>query len=117
MSGRSIEEQAMSYQGVERRRFFTYVTRNTEYHFHDGICVAVRDRRTGQFLAAHVARGMRLVGGVNMSPLGPCLPKSEKPDVGDALCMTKSVESSHQIVTSRVEAIERPSRETVAMYS
>ena len=56
----------MSYQGVERRRFFTYVTRNTEYHFHDGICVAVRDRRTGQFLAAHVARGMRLVGGVNM---------------------------------------------------
>lgn len=107
----------MSYEGVERRRFFTYVTRNTEYHFHDGVCVGVRDRRTGQFLTAHVAIGMKLVGGVNLSPNGIRLPKSEKPEVGDALCMTKSIESSHQIVTSRVEAIERPSRSTVAMYS
>lgn len=99
----------MSHQGVERRRFFMYVTRNTEYHFRDGICVAVRDRRRGQFLAAHVALGMRLVGGVNMTPNGPRLPKSDKPEVGDALCLTKSVESNHQIVTSRIEAIERSS--------
>ena len=107
----------MSYEGAERRRFFMYVTRNTEYHFHDGTCVAVRDRRTGQFLAGHVALGMRLVGGVNMSPQGLRLPKSETPIVGDALCLTKSIESNHQIVTSRVEAIERPTRDTVAMYS
>lgn len=107
----------MSYEGVERRRFFTYVTRNTEYHLQEGICVAVRDRRTGQFLQAHVAIGMRLVGGVNMSPNGLRLPKSEKPEVGDALCLTKSIESSHQIVTSRVEAIERPSRPSAVTYS
>jgi len=107
----------MDYQGVERRKFFSYVTSNTEYHFREGICVAVRDRRTGQFLGAHVALGMRLVGGVNMTPNGLRLPKSEKPEVGDALCLTKSIESSHQIVTSRVEAIERPSRDTVATYS
>jgi hypothetical protein len=107
----------MSYEGAERRRFFMYVTRNTEYHFQDGICVAVRDRRTGQFLAGHVALGMRLVGGVNMSPHGIRFPKSEIPAVGDALCLTKSIESSHQIVTSRVEAIGRPTRDTVAMYS
>jgi len=107
----------MNYQGVERRRFFAYVTRNTEYHFQDGTCVAVRDRRTGQFLMAHVALGMRLVGGVNMTPNGLRLPKSEKPEVGDALCLTKSIESSHQIVTSRVESIERPSRDTVEKYS
>jgi hypothetical protein len=107
----------MGYQGIERRRFFMYVTRNTEYHFRDGICVAVRDRRTGQFLAAHVALNMRLVGGVNMSPQGVRFPKSERPAVGDGLCMTKSVESNHQIVTSRVEAIERPTQDTVATYS
>jgi len=52
---------------------------------------------------------MRLVGGVNMTPNGPRLPKSDKPEVGDALCLTKSVESNHQIVTSRIEAIERSS--------
>ena len=107
----------MSYQGAERRRFFMYVTRNTEYHFHDGTCVAVRDRRTGQFLTGHVAIGMRLVGGVNTSPHGIRFPKSETPEVGDGLCMTKSVESNHQIVTSRVEAIERPTRDAVAKYS
>lgn len=107
----------MNYQGAERRKFFAYVTRNTEYHFQEGTCVAVRDRRTGQFLAAHVALGMRLVGGVNMTPNGLRLPKSERPEVGDALCLTKSIESSHQIVTSRVESIERPSRDTVSKYS
>ena len=107
----------MSYQGAERRKFFSYVTRNTEYHFQEGVCVGVRDRRTGQFLKGHVALGMRLVGGVNMSPNGLRLPKSEKPEIGDALCLTKSIESSHQIVTSRIESIERPSKTTVTMYS
>ncbi len=107
----------MGFQGVERRRYFTYITRNTEYHLHDGICVAVRDRRTGQFLEGHVAVGMQLIGGVDISPRGMRLPTSVKPAVGDALCMTKSIESSHQIVTSRVQAIGRPSSETVKMYS
>ena len=35
------------YRGTERRRHRVYMTRNTEYHFRDGVCVAVRDRRTG----------------------------------------------------------------------
>lgn len=107
----------MGYQGAERRKFFTYVTRNTEYHFREGTCVAVRDRRTGRFLIGHKAVGMQLVGGVDISPRGMRLPTNLTPEVGDALCLTESVESSHQIVTSRVESIERPTRETVKMYS
>ena len=39
----------------ERRRHRVYVTRNTEYHFRDGFCVAVRDRRSGDFLQGHLA--------------------------------------------------------------
>ncbi len=38
------------YAGPDRRRHRVYVTKNTEYHFRDGFCVAVRDRRTGDFL-------------------------------------------------------------------
>ncbi|MFO0673294.1 MAG: hypothetical protein U0235_27385 [Polyangiaceae bacterium] len=34
--------------GPDRRRHRVYVTKNTEYHFRDGFCVAVRgDRRPG----------------------------------------------------------------------
>ena len=34
-----------SFSGPDRRRHRVYVTKNTEYHFRDGFCVAVRDRR------------------------------------------------------------------------
>src|SRR6187549_387121 len=43
------------YEGTERRRHRVYMTRNTEYHFRDGVCVAVRDRRTGDWLPGHLA--------------------------------------------------------------
>ena len=48
----------------ERRRHKVFVTRNTEYHFRDRLCVAVRDRRTGDFLPGHLALKRELAGGV-----------------------------------------------------
>jgi len=107
----------MSYQGAERRRHLMFVTRNTEYHLRDGVCVAVRDRRTGRFVPAHIAIKLPLSGAVHVNPHGIALPLLDKPGVGDALCFWGSEESSRQIVTSRVVSVERPPKEVVAAYS
>ena len=56
----------MGYQGHERRRHKVYITRNTEYHVRDGICVAVRDRRSLSFRGAHIALNLKLEGGVRL---------------------------------------------------
>ena len=38
-----------------------FVTRNTEYFLVDGLCVAVRDRRTESWLEGHLAVGLQFV--------------------------------------------------------
>jgi len=56
--------QNQEYGGPDRRRHRVYVTKNTEYHFKDGFCIAVRDRRTGDFLQGHLALRRRVHGGL-----------------------------------------------------
>lgn len=107
----------MGTPGVERRRHCVYVTRNTEYHMRDGVCVAVRDRRTGRFVPAHIAVSLKLEGGVRLFPNGAVIPRIDKPGVGDAIWFATSADASRQIVTSRIEAIERPSKDVVASYA
>ncbi len=58
----------MSYEGPDRRVHRVIVTRNTEYHFRDGFCVAVRDRRTGDFLHGRMPTSLD-----GMSPKNPGL--------------------------------------------
>ena len=106
----------MEHPVVERRRHRVYVTRNTEYHMRDGVCVAVRDRRTGRFVPAHVALSLKLEGGVRLFANGGVIPRIEKPGVGDAIWFATSEDASRQIVTSRIEAIERPTKDVVASY-
>jgi hypothetical protein len=106
----------MSYQGAERRRHQTYVTRNTEYHLRDGVCVAVRDRRTGRFVPAHIAVTLPLLGAVKIHSSGTAIPRLDRPTVGDALCFSRTDDASRQIVTSRVESIERPQKAVVESY-
>ena len=48
---------AVGYLGPERRRHRAYVTRNTEYHFRDDVCVAVRDVKSRKWLVSHLAVG------------------------------------------------------------
>lgn len=108
----------MGYQGRERRRHKVYITRNTEYHVRDGICVAVRDRRSRSFRAAHIALNLKLEGGVRIYPNGALIPNVENPDVGDAIFFTHLGPDGEprQIVTSRLEKIDRPPKTTVALY-
>lgn len=108
----------MGYQGQERRRHKVYVTRNTEYHLRDGICIAVRDRKSRAFRPAHIALNLELEGGVRIYPNGAMIPNIEAPDVGDAIFFTKLGPDGEprQIVTSRLERIDRPSKTDVARY-
>ncbi len=107
----------MSYQGIERRRHRVYVTRNTEYHFRDGVCVAVRDRRSSSFRASHLAHGLKLEGCIKISLTGS-EPSDAEPNVGDSLFFLQPLSDGRprQITTSRVERIDRPSKQDVLRY-
>jgi hypothetical protein len=103
-----------SYGGPERRRHRVYVTKNTEYHFRDGFCVAVRDRRTGDFLHGHLALRRRVHGGLKFFLNGAIQPNPGEPNVGEALYFATD---GRDLVTSPLESIERPSKDVVRAYS
>lgn len=97
----------------ERRRRRAYVTRNTEYHFCDEVCVAVRDLRRGSWLLDHPALESRLSGSVRFKENGESYPCLEPPRVGDALFFG---DAGPDLVTSAVAAIQRPDADTVYSY-
>ncbi len=107
----------MGYSGRERRRRVVYVTKNTEYHTHDGVCVAIRDKRSGSWLDRHSALARRIEGGVRTYSNGCVLPTMEPPAVGDPMYFVLgNGDEDVQLVTSRVEAIDRPDRSDVSRY-
>jgi hypothetical protein len=108
----------MGYPGKERRRRFVYLTRNTEYHTHDGVCVAVRDRRTGAWSSSHPALKRRIEGGVRTLTNGCALPTLHPPQVGAPMYFVLATgDEDSQLVTSRIESIDRPEWHDVARYS
>lgn len=102
-----------AYPGPERRRHRVYVTRNTEYHFRDGFCIAVRDRRSGDFLHGHLALQRRVHGGLKFFPDGGIAPNAGDPKPGESLYFAAE---GRDLVTSPLEAVERPSKELVGAY-
>jgi hypothetical protein len=102
-----------SARGPERRRHRVYVTRNTEYHFRDGFCVAVRDRRSGDFLPGHLALKRRVHGGLKFFANGAIVPNPGDPNPGEALYFAAD---GRDLVTSPIERIERPAKVLVEAY-
>jgi hypothetical protein len=100
-------------QHSERRRHKVLVTRNTEYHFRDRLCVAVRDRRTGDFLPGHLALKRELAGGVHRVSNGTLIPKEDEPKPGEALYF---IADGLDLVTSPLLRVERPQKEIVKTY-
>jgi len=109
----SPAEGGASFHGPERRRHRVYVTRNTEYHFRDGFCVAVRDRRTGSFLQSHLALRRRIHGGLRFFLNGAIIPNPGEPQPGEALYFESA---GRDLVTSPLESVERPPKEIVEAY-
>jgi hypothetical protein len=115
---KDLEKKEMSteqtYAGRERRRHRMYVTRNTEYHLRDGVCVAVRDRKTGSWLPSHLALERRLTGGVRLLQNGTAIPVMGAPRVGEALYFAE--EEGRELITSRLCGVERPEKRMVSQY-
>src|SRR6266496_4613409 len=96
----------------ERRHNRVFVTRNTEYHCHDGICVAVRDRKTGRWIPDHPALNFPVASGFYVDDDG--LPHFRTPDLGRPLIFYTKI--PRKIVTSPVQEIGRPEKQTVLAY-
>lgn len=108
----------MSYAGPDRRIHKVFVTRNSEYHTRDGYCVAVRDLRTGEFMPTHSALGKHISSGVHFNDDGGIAGLSEPghPHLGDKLCFTSDDGANHDLLTSPLESVKRPSLTTVEHY-
>jgi len=102
-----------SHCGVDRRRHCVYITRNTEYHFRDGLCVAVRDRETGKWLRDHVALQRPLSGSLMFFPNGSIRPSLGQPKTGEALFFATG---GRDLVTSPLLQVERPQKSVVQQY-
>jgi hypothetical protein len=102
-----------AYGGPERRRHRVFVTRNTEYHFRDGVCIAVRDRRTGEFLHGHLALCRTVEGGIRFFPNGAIVPNAGEPRPGESIYFASG---ERDLITSPLERVERPSRELTQAY-
>jgi hypothetical protein len=101
------------YTGPERRRRKVYLTRNTEYHFSDGVCVAVRHRDSGRWRLAHVTLQRQLSGSVCFSEHGDVHPKAGPPNVGDSLYFSAD---GVDVITSTLTDVARPLPQTIATY-
>ena len=97
----------------ERRIHKVFVTRNTEYHVKRDLCVAVRDRRSGEWLRAHLARGHSVDGALRFQPTGGVTPNEGAPRVGDSLFFHAA---GRDLVTSAVLSVERPPRDVIKQY-
>jgi len=103
---------AVDYRGPERRRHQVFVTRNSEYHFRDSRCVAVRDRISGRWVPSHLALQRNLSGTVRFGDAGPKI-GNNKPSVGDALWFA---DDGRELVTSILCSVERPPKDVVETY-
>ena len=107
------------YQGPERRRHTVLVTHHTEYHCRDGVCVAVRDRRTGAFVRVHAAIGRHNGGSIRFSDNGGIADAhaADDPRVGEQICFSSHVlDDPGNILPSALDEVARPTKEIVDGY-
>lgn len=106
----------MVHKGRERRRRFVYITKNSEYHVFDGICVAIKSKRTGVWVDRHAALTRRLEGGVRMLSSGAAVPTLGAPEIGSPMYFQIDDEHDEQVITSRVLAVARPLPDDLRRY-
>ncbi len=102
-----------TYCGHERRTRVMYVTRNTEYHFKDARCVAVRERATGSWLLTHPALNRAISGSIRFNRNLEAYPSLETPRVGEGLLFASE---GPDVITSNLETISRPAKATICAY-
>jgi hypothetical protein len=98
----------------ERRNRRKFITKNSEYHFRDQQCVAVKCLRQGTWLLLHDALSKPFSGTIRFGADGTAYPTLATPDVGDALFFGD--DSGPELITSVIDCVERPSKEEVQSY-
>jgi hypothetical protein len=120
MDSSAIVGKARPYDGPDRRRNQVFVTRNTEYHCHAGSCVAVRDRRTGEFERDHPAIGRHITAGIRFARKGGLEQVSPPASVhaGEQLCFSSGRgDLENDLITSTLVTIERPPKDVTRQYA
>jgi len=102
-----------TFTGSDRRIHKIFVTRNTEYHVRRDVCVAVKDRRSGEWLRAHLALRQKVHGGIRFTRSGGITANDGIPEVGESLFFAAE---GRDLVTSPVLDVARPEREIVKRY-
>jgi len=103
----------MGYTGKDRRIHKVFVTRNTEYHIRRSLCVGVRDRRSGEWLRAHLALRSSVSGALRFNHDGGIIPNPGRPEVGDSLFFQAA---GRDLVTSSILSVDRPEKDIVVTY-
>lgn len=98
---------------AERRVHKVFVTRNTEYHIRKDVCVAVRDRRSGEWLRGHLALRQRVHGGLKFTRAGGILPNLGTPGIGESIFFHAD---GRDLVTSPILNVDRPEKKIVLDY-
>lgn len=93
-----------------------FETRNSEYHVLDDVCVAIRDKRTGEWLEEHSALARRIEGGVRVFSNGAAIPTLRPPEVGAPIYFHIDDDCHEQVITSKLIAVERPERRDLVRY-
>jgi len=106
-------ENAMSYQGPDRRIHRVFVTRNTEYHVRRDRCVAVRDRETGEWITGHFALSLHVAGAIKFFEGGALAASPGLPSIGESMYFEAM---GRDLVTSAVVSVERPPADTTSVY-
>ncbi len=107
------KKKTASYQGVERRRHKVFVTENTEYHFRDGLCIAVRDRQRHAWISDHVALFRSVSGSLKFLSNGAIRPNMGHPRKGEALFFATG---GRNLITSTLLEVQRPKKKAVDSY-
>jgi len=97
----------------ERRIHRVFVTRNTEYHVRRDVCVGVRDRRSGNWLRAHLALRSKVYGGLRFAGHGGFRPNPGIPEIGESAFFQAA---GRDLITSTILSVERPEQELVETY-
>lgn len=103
----------MAYEGPDRRIHKVFVTRNTEYHVRQGMCVGVRDRESGEWLRRHFALQRPIVGSIKFFESGAMNAAPGLPRIGESMYFE---DIGRDLVTSSVVSVERPKPDVVSEY-
>lgn len=105
-----------NYRGPDRRSHRVFVTRNTEYHLKDELCVAVKDVKSGRWLLQHQAVRRKVTSGVRFFAQGGAAPTSFPPSLGESLYFGEE-DGDRELITSALCAQQRPSKSDIEMYA